>query len=62
MQKILAPQLKNDLRKKNNISDIFFFNRISIQSCMVILFVFIVLLLSILSVTTSPNPGVIFRI
>lgn len=62
MQKIQNSNLKNDLRKKNNISDIFFFNKFSIQSCMVILFVFIVLLVSILSVAISPNPSVLFEI
>ena len=62
MQKTLDPRLKNDLRKKNDVFDVFFFNRISIQSCMVILSVFIVLLFSILSVASSPNPSVLFGV
>lgn len=62
MQKIQNSHLKKDLRKKNNVNDIFFFNKFSIQSCMVILLVFIVLLLSILSIATSPNPSILFGI
>jgi len=61
MQKIQNFYMKNDLRKKNQISDIFFFNRISIQSCLVILAVVMVLLLCILSVANSPNPSVLFE-
>ena len=62
MQKTLNPRLKNDLRKKNDVLDVIFFNRISIQSCMVILSVLIVLLFSILSVASSPNPSVLFGV
>ncbi|KZX15047.1 hypothetical protein MBCUT_17570 [Methanobrevibacter cuticularis] len=58
----LRNNLRNDLRKRNNVSDIFFFNRLSIQSCMVILCVFTVLLLSVLSVASTPNPSILFGI
>lgn len=59
MSKNTNSYLRNDLKKRTNISDIMFFNNISFQSCMVILFVFAVLLFSILSIATSPNPSVI---
>ncbi|MCL2116194.1 MAG: hypothetical protein FWH29_08235 [Methanobrevibacter sp.] len=61
MQKIPNPHLKKDLRKQNTESG-YFFDDISIKSCMTILFVFIVLLLSIISVVTSPNPSVLFGV
>lgn len=60
MSKNAAPYLRNDLRKKTNVSDVLFFNNISFQSCMVILFVLAVLLFSVLSIATTPNPSVIF--
>ncbi|MEA4957027.1 MAG: hypothetical protein VB038_04805 [Methanobrevibacter sp.] len=62
MSKNTNQYLRNDLRKKTNISDFLFFKNISFQSCMVILFVFVVLLFSILSIATTPNPSVIFGI
>ena len=54
--------LRNDLRKRTSISDVIFFNNINLQSCMVILVVFTVLLFSVLSIATTPNPGVIFGV
>ena len=59
MSRNTSPYLRNDLRKKTNIADVLFFNNISFQSCMVILFISAVLLYSILSVATTPNPSVI---
>ena len=56
----LNPYLKNDLRRKNNMNDVLFFKNVSFQSCMVILFVFAVLLFSVLSIAATPNPSVIF--
>jgi len=56
------PYLKNDLRKKTSLSDVLFFNNISLQSCMVILVVFTVLLFSVLSIAITPNPSVVFGI
>jgi len=58
MSRNVNPYLRNDLRKKTNITDILFFNNISLQSCMVILFISAVLLFSILSIATAPNPSV----
>jgi len=62
MSRNANPYLRNDLRKRTNISDVLFFNNISLQSCMVILFIFAVLLFSILSIATTPNPSVMFGI
>lgn len=53
---------KNDLRKRTNINDIIFFNRFNIQACMVILCIFAVVLFSVLSIATAPNPSVLFGI
>ncbi|MCL2688050.1 MAG: hypothetical protein FWE58_05895 [Methanobrevibacter sp.] len=62
MSRGATPYLRNDLRKKTNISDVFFFNNISFQACMVILSVFVVLLFSVLSIATTPDPNVVFGI
>lgn len=62
MSRNTTPYLRNDLRKKTSVSDVLFFNSISFQSCMVILFVFVVLLFSVLSIATTPNLSVIFGI
>ena len=45
-----------DLRKKTSIIDEISYLNIDIQVCMVTLAVFIVLLLSVLSVATAQNP------
>lgn len=45
-----------DLRKKTSIIDEIAYSNIDIQVCMVTLAVFIVLLLSVLSVATAQNP------
>ena len=42
--------LNADLRKKTSFSDVIVDNNISIQSCMVILMVFLVLLFTVLSI------------
>ena len=52
--------LRNDLRKQTTIEDIFFFNDINFQSCMVMLFVMGVLLFTVLSIATTPNPSIVF--
>ena len=59
MSRNANPYLRNDLRKKTNLSDVLFFNNISFQSCMVILFISAVLLYSVLSIATTPNPSVV---
>ncbi|MDR0901028.1 MAG: hypothetical protein LBM26_05140 [Methanobrevibacter sp.] len=53
---------RNDLRKRTNLNDVMFFNQLSIQACMVILCVFAVVLFSVLSIATAPNPSVLFGI
>ena len=45
-----------DLRKKTSLMDEILYSNIDIQVCMVTLAVFIVLLLSVLSVATAQNP------
>ena len=45
-----------DLRKKTSIIDEITYSNIDIQTCMVTLSVFLVLLLSVLSVATAQNP------
>ena len=45
-----------DLRKKTSIIDEIAYSNIDIQTCMVTLSVFLVLLLSVLSVATAQNP------
>ncbi|MBQ9025103.1 MAG: hypothetical protein IJ104_01805 [Methanobrevibacter sp.] len=45
-----------DLRKKTSIIDEIAYSNIDIQVCMVTLAVFLVLLLSVLSVATAQNP------
>ena len=45
-----------DLRKKTSIIDEITYSNIDIQVCMVTLAVFVVLLLSVLSVATAQNP------
>ena len=47
---------KADLRKKTSIIDEIAYSNIDIQVCMVTLAVFLVLLLSVLSVATAQNP------
>ena len=59
MSRNTNPYLRNDLRKKTNLADVLFFNNISFQSCMVILTISAVLLYSILSIATAPNPSVV---
>jgi len=62
MSRNANPYLRNDLRKKTSVTDVLFFNNISFQSCMVILFVLAVLLFSVLSIAITPNPSVVFGI
>ena len=62
MTKNTSPYLRNDLNKRTNISDVFFFNDISFQSCIVILSVFAVLLLSVLFIAGDPNPNISFGV
>ncbi|MBQ6345400.1 MAG: hypothetical protein IJH63_05525 [Methanobrevibacter sp.] len=45
-----------DLRKKTSLMDEILYSNINIQVCMVTLAVFLVLLLSVLSVATAQNP------
>ena len=45
-----------DLRKKTSVIDEITYSNIDIQVCMVTLAVFIVLLLSVLSIVTAQNP------
>lgn len=45
-----------DLRKKTSIIDEIAYSNIDINACMVTLTVFVVLLLSVLSVVTAQNP------
>ena len=45
-----------DLRKKTTLMDEILYSNIDIQVCMVTLAVFLVLLLSVLSVATAQNP------
>ena len=45
-----------DLRKRTSIIDEITYSNIDIQACMVTLTVFVVLLLSVLSVVTAQNP------
>jgi hypothetical protein len=45
-----------DLRKKTSVIDEIAYSNIDIQACMVTLAVFIVLLLSVLSIVTAQNP------
>ena len=45
-----------DLRKKTSINDEIAYSNIDINACMVTLTVFVVLLLSVLSVVTAQNP------
>ena len=47
---------KADLRKKTSIIDEIAYSNIDINACMVTLAVFVVLLLSVLSVVTAQNP------
>ncbi len=53
-----------DLRRKTGFSTYFRYNklRISINDCMVILVVFAVLLFSIMAVSATPNPSIMFGI
>ncbi len=48
-----------DLRKKTSLMDEILYSNIDIQVCMVTLAVFLVLLLSVLSVATAQNPYMI---
>ena len=45
-----------DLRKKTSLMDEIAYSNINIQVCMVTLTVFVVLLLSVLSIVTAQNP------
>jgi hypothetical protein len=58
----LRNNFKNDLRKQNSIVDKFIFQNYSIQACMVILFVVGLLLFSIISIATTPNPNIVLRL
>lgn len=49
-------QKRADLRKKTSIIDEIAYSNIDLQACMVTLTVFVVLLLSVLSVATAQNP------
>ena len=51
--------LKADLRKKNSIRDEIMYRNIDVQSCMVMLAVIAVLLLSVISVVAAHNPYII---
>lgn len=53
-----------DLRRKTGFSTYYRYHklRISISDCMVILVVFAVLLFSIMAVSATPNPNVMFGI
>lgn len=51
--------LKADLRKKSSIKDELIYSDYDIQSCMVILAVVAVLLLSVISVVAAQNPTII---
>ncbi len=50
---------KADLRKKNSIQNQIIIRNLNIESCMVILAVVIVLLLSIISIVTAQNSSFI---
>ncbi len=50
---------KADLRRKNSIIDEIKYSQIDTKACMVTLAVFIVLLLSVLSIVVAANPYVI---
>ena len=53
-----------DLRRKTGFNTYFRYHklRISISDCMVILVVFAVLLFSIMAVSATPNPSVLFGV
>ena len=59
MLKNTDTRLKADLRKKNSIKDEIEYLNIDIQSCMVMLGVFLVLLLSVFSAVAAQNPYLI---
>ena len=48
-----------DLRKKSSIKDEIMYSNLDIQSCMVVLAVIAVLLLSVISVVAAQNPYII---
>ena len=48
-----------DLRKKSSIKDEIMYSNIDVQSCMVMLAVVAVLLLSVISVVAAQNPFII---
>ncbi|WP_409199993.1 hypothetical protein [Methanobrevibacter sp. DSM 116169] len=62
MLKNIDNNLKVDLRKKNSFRDELDFSIYNFNSCMAILFVFSVLLLSIMAVVSDPNPNILFGI
>ncbi|MCC7553387.1 MAG: hypothetical protein KO202_02675 [Methanobacteriaceae archaeon] len=62
MLKNIDNNLKADLRKKNSFKDELDFSTYNFNSCMAILFVFLVLLLSIIAVISAPNPSILFGI
>ena len=51
--------LQADLRKKSSIIDEIAYSNLDIQSCMVMLVVIAVLLLSVISVVAAQNPFII---
>ncbi len=59
MFKNINTSKRADLRKKTSIIDEIAYSNIDIQVCMVTLAVFLVLLLSVLSVATAQNPYMI---
>jgi len=48
--------LKVDLRKRSSIRDVLNFDTYNFNSCMAILLVFSLLLLSIVAIVSAPNP------
>lgn len=53
---------KADLRKKSSLMDKLEYSGYNLQSCMVILLVLFVLLLSVASVVAAPNPNFLIGI
>lgn len=53
-----------DLRRKTGFETYYRYNRIriSIQDCMVILVVIAILLFSVIAVSATPNPSIIFGV
>ena len=59
MLKNTDTRLRADLRKRTSLRDEIEYANIDIQSCMVMLGVFLVLLLSVFSVVAAQNPYII---